>query len=142
MSLFKKLSSSRKSKGKKGRGNRNTAVKEALLRGGAYKHDLSFFNEIQFKEATAYGNVKRSVDIVALHGISGDAYSTWTRGNGSFWLRDFLPFQSPGARILPHGYPAWIAFTRSTGTLNGFARALVKNMSRVRSTAEVEELDE
>ncbi|KAI9774712.1 MAG: hypothetical protein M1839_001673 [Geoglossum umbratile] len=29
------------------------------------------------------------LDIVALHGITGDAYNTWTHENGKFWLQDF-----------------------------------------------------
>src|SRR5277367_3733735 len=39
------------------------------------------------------------VDIVAVHGLGGDAYKTWTHENGKLWLRDFLPDQLPGARI-------------------------------------------
>src|SRR5438034_11849508 len=35
-------------------------------------------------------------DIVAIHGINGHAYKTWTHENGAFWLQDFLPEQIPG----------------------------------------------
>lgn len=31
------------------------------------------------------------LDIVAIHGLGGDAFATWTSLNGHLWLRDSLP---------------------------------------------------
>lgn len=48
--------------------------------------------------------------IVAVHGLNGHAYGTWTCREESraniepMWLRDFLPGQIPKARILVYGY--------------------------------------
>jgi hypothetical protein len=46
-----------------------------------------------------------SLDIVAVHGITGDAYDTWTHDNGNFWLRDLIPKDLPGVRVFSYGYP-------------------------------------
>src|SRR2546429_9413121 len=50
------------------------------------------------------------LDIVAVHGITGDAYNTWTHENGKFWLQDFVPKKFPGARVFSFGYPAEVFF--------------------------------
>jgi hypothetical protein len=45
-------------------------------------------------------------DIVALTGLAGHAIESWTTTNNSMWLRDFLPADTPNARILTYGYAA------------------------------------
>ena len=64
-------------------------------------------------------------DIVAIHGINGDARRSWTHENGACWLRDFLPDQIPGARVFSFGYDAQVALTTSKGELDDFARSLL-----------------
>jgi len=39
------------------------------------------------------------LDIVAVHGLNGNAYETWTDDNQCLWLRDILPRYLPGARV-------------------------------------------
>ncbi|OAP53696.1 hypothetical protein AYL99_12136 [Fonsecaea erecta] len=52
-----------------------------------------------------------AVDIVAVHGLGGDTFATWTHPESKkFWLRDFLPQQIPDARIMTFGYNADAAF--------------------------------
>ena len=78
------------------------------------------------------------IDIVAIHGLTGDAYTTWTdQSNQSFWLRDFLPAQFPGARIFSFGYPADIFFSLGTGDFETFARTLLEDIKGVRRHSEV-----
>ncbi|KAI9853963.1 MAG: hypothetical protein M1813_001607 [Trichoglossum hirsutum] len=77
------------------------------------------------------------LDIVALHGITGDAYDTWTHENGKFWLRDFIPKQLPGARIFSFGYPAKVFCSLGTGHLDSFARSLLEGLKRERRRKEV-----
>ena len=67
-------------------------------------------------------------DIVAIHGINGDAFKTWTHPDGRLWLRDFLPDQLPGARIFSFGYPSEVAFTTAKGKLLDFARSLLEGL--------------
>jgi hypothetical protein len=101
------------------------------------KYGLFFLNEQHFRDVTNAGEARCSVDIVALHGINGDAYDTWTHRNGKLWLRDFLAQQLPGARIFTFGYPSEVAFTLATGRLGDFARSLLEDLNYVRRTAEV-----
>jgi hypothetical protein len=44
--------------------------------------------------------------IVAVHGLNGDPYKTWTTKSGVFWLKDLLPIDIKNARILTFGYNA------------------------------------
>ncbi|KAL6240249.1 hypothetical protein RBB50_012854 [Rhinocladiella similis] len=59
-------------------------------------------------------SITPALDIVAVHGLGGDAINTWTQPKSKkFWLRDFLPQQIPGARIMTFGYNADVAFGQS-----------------------------
>lgn len=71
-------------------------------------------------------------DIIAVHGIDGNAWKTWEHSNGKLWLKDFLPKHVPGARIYSFGYRAEVAFTRGRGDLKGFARSLLEGLNSVR----------
>ncbi|KAM0146728.1 hypothetical protein ACHAPG_010988 [Botrytis cinerea] len=83
------------------------------------------------------GESPYKIDIVALHGIKGDAFKTWTEKNEdgvkNLWLRDQLPNELPGARIFSFGYDANVLFSRGTGTIEDFATALLEDLLRERS---------
>ncbi|KAI9863600.1 MAG: hypothetical protein M1813_003623 [Trichoglossum hirsutum] len=72
------------------------------------------------------------VDIVAVHGLGGDAYGTWTHENGKLWLRDFLASQIPEARILTYGYDSVVAFSKSSAEVDDFARDLLQRVNVTR----------
>ncbi|PVH84639.1 hypothetical protein DL98DRAFT_512067 [Cadophora sp. DSE1049] len=80
-----------------------------------------------------------TMDIVAVHGLGGDSFSTWTdKASGCLWLRDLLPQQEAlkGARIMTFGYDAR-AFLRpfeksTTGRTFTFAEALLFDLSNAR----------
>ncbi|KXX73339.1 Ankyrin repeat domain-containing protein 50 [Madurella mycetomatis] len=65
------------------------------------------------------------IDIVAVHGLAGDAYTTWTHENGVLWLRDLLPCFLPGCRVFTYGYPSQVAFRTSFAQVQEYARGLV-----------------
>jgi hypothetical protein len=79
-----------------------------------------------------------SLDIVAIHGITGDAFKTWTHENGTNWLRDFLPNAFPGARVFSFGYPAEVFWSRSDGDIDSFARSLLEGLKRERRQLKVD----
>lgn len=101
-------------------------------------YGLHFLNEQQFKADQASRNQLFSVDIVAVHGLNGDAYDTWTsKETGKMWLYHFLPQELPGARIFSFGYPSEIGLTLATGKVEDFARSLLNGLKARRYSAEV-----
>lgn len=81
------------------------------------------------------------VDIVAIHGLNGTAYGTWTcertderrqEKPSTFWLKDFLPQSIPGARIFTYGYPAQVLFSTSRATIYDYAQHLLYALASVR----------
>ena len=80
--------------------------------------------------------------IVAVHGLSGDSFSTWIhKETGQLWLRDFLPHSTKfsNARILTFGYDsrAFISpFEKATtGRVFTFAEELLGALSDKRTQA-------
>ncbi|KAK3389407.1 hypothetical protein B0H63DRAFT_507002 [Podospora didyma] len=72
------------------------------------------------------------VDIIALHGLNGNAITTWTHENGTFWLRDLLPQSMPGCRVFSFGYPSEFAFSDSFATVQDYSRRLLSSIRDVR----------
>ena len=75
------------------------------------------------------------VDVVAVHGLQGDAYKTWEHDNGFLWLRDVLPAEIPFARIMTFGYDSTVAFSNSVAKLEDKALDLLNRLSAKRSDA-------
>lgn len=76
---------------------------------------------------------EKNIDVVAVHGLQGDAYKTWEHENGSLWLRDFLPTDIPHARIMTFGYDSTIAFSKSVAKIEDKALELLNCLSAKRS---------
>ncbi|KAG4253672.1 hypothetical protein FPRO03_07632 [Fusarium proliferatum] len=71
------------------------------------------------------GSTSFPVDIVAVHGLNGDAFSTWThKPTGILWLRDLLPSYLPGCRVYTYGYPSKI-FSQSSERVQEYALNLL-----------------
>jgi hypothetical protein len=71
------------------------------------------------------GRQEYPVDIIAVHGLNGDAYSTWThKPDGTLWLRDLLPSALPGCRVYTYSYPSKV-FSESFARVHDFSRRLL-----------------
>ncbi len=86
---------------------------------------------------SASGGQRHEVDIIAVHGLGGDPYKTWTHEDGTLWLRDIAPMQLPGSRIYTFGYDSAFAFSQGTGTVRDFARCLLEALRLERTSQEV-----
>jgi hypothetical protein len=73
-----------------------------------------------------------AVDIIAVHGLNGDAYTTWTHANGTLWIRDLLPKFLPGCRVYTYGYPSQVAFSTSFAEVQEYSRRLLSSIRDVR----------
>nr|VWP02414.1 D-xylose-proton symporter [Ganoderma boninense] len=122
-------------------GQRGLAFTET--EGGGQRTTVSFADKTTFKRALALPMAERmlgdreiiidddfdgftvlsegiQIDIVALHGLNGHAIRSWEyhdRGTTFMWLRDSLPENVPGARIMVYGYNANVLQDVSTGRL-------------------------
>ncbi|KAF2848626.1 hypothetical protein T440DRAFT_500299 [Plenodomus tracheiphilus IPT5] len=76
-------------------------------------------------------NDLNGVDIVAIHGLNGDAYTTWQHENGTLWLRDLLPVSLPGSRVFTYGYPSELFWSSSVATLRDYSRNLLVSITTV-----------
>lgn len=81
----------------------------------------------------SYNEGETAIDVVAVHGLQGDAYKTWEHENGSLWLRDFLPSDIPNARIMTFGYDSTVAFGRSVTKIEDTALELLNHLSAKRT---------
>ncbi|KAK0729543.1 Alpha/Beta hydrolase protein [Lasiosphaeris hirsuta] len=78
---------------------------------------------------TKYG--KPTVDIVAVHGLNGDCFRSWTHqdesqaGVKTTWLNELLPYQLPNARVMTFGYSANVLGNTSITGIRENARILL-----------------
>ncbi|KAG9190339.1 hypothetical protein G6011_08427 [Alternaria panax] len=72
------------------------------------------------------GPEDQAVDIVAIYGLNGNSYLSWTHEKTSvLWLKDLLPSDLPRARIFTYGYPAELSFSKSVSDIVDFSRGLL-----------------
>jgi hypothetical protein len=78
---------------------------------------------------------------VAVHGLSIDAFDTWTHPKSkAFWLKDFLPQQTPDARIMTFRYNALAAFGQSTTEVIDSAKSLLTSLVNKRQKFKVDNI--
>jgi hypothetical protein len=80
-------------------------------------------------------NTDNISSIIALHGLGGDAFKTWTDKQGHLWLRDSLPGHIPDARIMTFGYDS-ATWSGSKSTILEFALDLLERIRIVRQTVQ------
>lgn len=70
-----------------------------------------------------------AVDVVAVHGLNGDATDTWTdTKTKAFWLKDFLPSDLLGARIVSFNNNADAGFCNTIADVPDHARDLLGSL--------------
>lgn len=73
-----------------------------------------------------------------MHGLNGGPIKTWTDDKTkAFWLKDFLPLDVVGARVMTFGYNADVAFGNTTADINDHAKGLLSSLIDKRETDEV-----
>ncbi|KAI8680929.1 hypothetical protein NCS55_00341800 [Fusarium keratoplasticum] len=73
------------------------------------------------------------VDIVAIHGLGGHPFKTWTEKEGRhLWLRDSLPVHVPQARIMTFGYDSTVVFGKSRSQIHDYAMDLASRLEMLR----------
>lgn len=80
-----------------------------------------------------------NVDIVAVHGLGGHPFKTWTfneKGKECFWLQDYLLEDLPGARLYTFGYNSHPFLSRSVETIADYAKELIDNIELERLSLE------
>ncbi|KAL2048275.1 hypothetical protein N7G274_000186 [Stereocaulon virgatum] len=80
-------------------------------------------------------NGPKTVDVVAVHGLQGDALKTWEHENGSLWLRDFLPKDLPSAYVMTFGYDSTVAFSKSVAEIEDKALDLLNRLGAERAVS-------
>lgn len=71
--------------------------------------------------------------VVAVHGLNGHAFDTWThKRTGVMWLKDLLPKELPNARIMTYGYRARFGDFTAHQDIRTIAENLLQQLSGLR----------
>lgn len=79
------------------------------------------------------------VDIIAITGLAGHAFGSWSTANQRMWLRDFLPRDLPQARVLLYGYDSHIVNSQSRSILADFSSNFIAKFNAMRSQSHSED---
>ncbi|KAL8371676.1 hypothetical protein RB595_001465 [Gaeumannomyces hyphopodioides] len=70
-----------------------------------------------------------NLDVVAVHGLNGECFRTWTHeeptGEKTMWLNDLLPHKLPRTRVMTFGYNASVVGNTSVAGIRDNARSLL-----------------
>ncbi|KAM5344762.1 hypothetical protein ACJ41O_010624 [Fusarium nematophilum] len=72
-------------------------------------------------------DVAEAIDVVAIHGLNGHYFKTWTDSATQFnWLRDAVPTVLPKARVMSFSYDSALQFSKSASDIFDFADQLLE----------------
>ena len=77
-----------------------------------------------------------SPSIIAVTGLGGHAYGSWSHSDERMWLRDYLPKDAPNARILTYGYQSALQ-SDSISFLEDHTNKFVHKLVDMRDASEV-----
>ncbi|KFY33939.1 hypothetical protein V494_07201 [Pseudogymnoascus sp. VKM F-4513 (FW-928)] len=78
-----------------------------------------------------------AADIIAITGLGGHAYGSWSHSDERMWLRDYLPKDAPNARILTYGYQSALQ-SDSISVLEDHTNKFVHKLVDMRDASECE----
>ncbi|CAD6579932.1 MAG: hypothetical protein ASARMPRED_009298 [Alectoria sarmentosa] len=78
-----------------------------------------------------------AADIIAVTGLAGHAFGSWSHSRTKMWLRDYLPPKVTNVRVLTYGYPSHLQRSMSTSNLWDHSNNLKENLLAIRSAAQV-----
>lgn len=122
-------------------------VQTTLRRASTATHDQAFSSPIRKGENYGIrvlhdGGSKACVDIVFVHGLTGNAYNTWHHKEaGTHWPSELLGQDLPDTRIMSFGYDADIVNfwdPASNSRLSSHAENLVGDLVRERERTDTE----
>ena len=73
-------------------------------------------------------------DIIAVTGLAGHAFGSWSSSPRQMWLRDFLPQDIPNVAIYTYGYNSRLQNAPSRSIISDHARRFVDKLAYLRST--------
>jgi hypothetical protein len=83
-----------------------------------------------------YSPSQAAVDIVFIHGLTGNAYSTWLHKDTKIhWPRDLIKEDITDARVMTYGYDVDVALSWgqvAQDGISGYARDLLGQLTRKR----------
>ena len=98
--------------------------------------DQSFHGLTQLYNPTVHPT-EITADIVAITGLDGHAYGSWSGGNPKrMWLRDFLSEDLPKCRVMIYGYNSKLS-KPGLHTIADFGRSLREDLLRARKSDQV-----
>ncbi|KAF7552049.1 hypothetical protein G7Z17_g4593 [Cylindrodendrum hubeiense] len=81
-------------------------------------------------------DVAEATDIVAIHGLNGHFFKTWTDSTAKFnWLRDAIPMTLPKARVMSFSYDSALQFSKSASDIFDFADQLLEYLLAERQSS-------
>ena len=115
---------------------RSMAESTSSSSAGLRSHDMHNLAETPTElHVLRFGAEPVNSDIVAVHGLDGHPFKTWTHANGHLWLRDSLPHRLPNTRIMTFGYDAAV-FAKSFADVRLTAKALLSELNTWRTGVE------
>ena len=70
---------------------------------------------------------------MAVTGLGGHGFGSWKERGGEFmWLRDALPHDFPGARIMTFGYDSHLQDSSSFASISDYGRVLLAEVVAAR----------
>ena len=98
--------------------------------------DQSFHGLTQLYDPTV-GSTEIAADVVAITGLDGHAYGSWSGGNPKrMWLQDFLSKDLPKCRVMTYGYNSKLS-RPGLHTIADFGRGLREELLQVRRSDQV-----